>query len=293
MANDHDWAVFLAPADTQGRTHLPNEQYYFERNNEITTWIRPFDYIEPTAESPLSIGETWQRKAAEHRLQQAQAHAKADRPLAQTPLGGEWKRVTTVQGREYFYNTETKVSQWDQPKNLESPVDPEDHMVIEEGTEMTADDVEWMLAQMDEDPEEDQEDEEMEVQQNTEDRTGDLSKDERIVQFKAMLYDIGVNPFGTWEMQIGSYENDPRFALISAEVERREIFDLVCKETAKKPRKDTLHPFDQLLSEKVTKKKTSFAKFCQKNLKDPRFTTIKTSREREKRFDKHLESIPQ
>ncbi|KAJ2040916.1 transcription elongation regulator [Coemansia sp. RSA 922] len=291
MANDHDWAVFLAPADTQGRTHLPNEPYYFERNNEITTWIRPFDYTEPSTDSPLSIGESWQRQAAEHRLQKARTHAKADRPLAQTPLNSDWKRVTTVQGREYFYNTETKTSQWDQPKDLETPVD----MVVEEGTEMTADDVDWMLAQMDEEPEEDEDNEDMEAEQDTEDRlpADDLSKDERIVQFKAMLHDKGVNPFGTWEMQINSYESDPRFALINTDAERRELFDVVCKETAKKPRQDTLHPFDQLLCEKVTKKKTSFAKFCQKNLKDPRFTTIKTSREREKRFDKHLESISQ
>ncbi|KAJ2074267.1 hypothetical protein GGH13_001433, partial [Coemansia sp. S155-1] len=66
-------------------------------------------------------------------------------------------------------------------------------MVVEEGTEMTADDVDWMLAQMDEEPEEDEDNEDMEAEQDTEDRlpADDLSKDERIVQFKAMLHDKG------------------------------------------------------------------------------------------------------
>ncbi|KAJ1812772.1 hypothetical protein LPJ75_003488, partial [Coemansia sp. RSA 2598] len=49
-------------------------------------------------------------------------------------------------------------------------------------------------------------------------------------------------------------------------------------------------PFDQLLVERVTKK-TSFARFCQKHLKDPRYLSVKTSREREKRFLRHIEML--
>ncbi|KAJ2812846.1 transcription elongation regulator [Coemansia furcata] len=291
MANDHDWALFLAPTTTPGSRHVPNEPYYFERNNEITTWVRPFDYIE----SPLSIGEAWQQEQTQHRLDQARAHAKADRPLSQTRINDEWTRVATVQGREYFYNTRTKASQWDQPEELEGLLEEENVDQAMEGTEMTADDVEWMLAQMDEDQEDE---EEMEVrEQNTGDHVAmsvdDLPKDERITMFKTMLREVGVNAFGTWETQIKNYESDPRFALVDA-AERRELFDTVCKERAAKPlpsQRNDMHPFDELLAEKVTKKKTSFAKFCQKNLKDARFTSLKTSREREKRFDKHLETI--
>ncbi|KAJ2368127.1 hypothetical protein H4S02_010160 [Coemansia sp. RSA 2611] len=189
MANDHDWAVFLAPGDTQGRMHLANELYYFERNNEITTWIRPFDYIEHI-ESPLSVGEDWQREHTQQKLQQARALAKADRPQSQAPLGGsEWKRVATAQGREYFYNTQTQVSQWDYPQGLDSQLE-EEKGTVEEGTEMTADDVEWMLAQMDEGPEEEEEEEEKtEIQADV--VVEDLPKEERVAQFKAMLRDIG------------------------------------------------------------------------------------------------------
>ncbi|KAJ2489578.1 hypothetical protein IWW37_003858 [Coemansia sp. RSA 2050] len=228
MANDHDWAVFLAPADTQGRMHLANEPYYFERNNEITTWIRPFDYIEPI-ESPLSVGESWQREQGQRKLQQARALAKADRPQAQALLGGsEWKRVTTVQGREYFYNTKTQLSQWEYPQELDSQLDEEKGGVVEEGTEMTADDVEWMLAQMDEDQEEEyhQVEDEDETETKAAMVVDDLPKEERVAQFKAMLRDIGVNPFGTWEAQINSYEADSRFTLIEAPLERRELFDI-------------------------------------------------------------------
>ncbi|KAJ2439893.1 hypothetical protein GGF42_007807 [Coemansia sp. RSA 2424] len=191
---------------------------------------------------------------------------------------------------------------------------------------MTAEDAEWMLAQMGEEEEgEDDNDDDEEMASNVdEEKEGQnidasVSKDERIARFKEMLCDIGVNPFGTWEMECKNYESDPRFALIDTPAEQRDLFEVVCKQVAaaaktskpsssssssntKASSKDKaaeaanrvdmtglLHPFDQLLCETVTKKKTSFAKFCQKNLKDPRFTSIKTSREREKRFNRHLE----
>ncbi|KAJ2746825.1 transcription elongation regulator [Coemansia sp. BCRC 34301] len=292
MVNDHDWAVFLAPADPQGRSHAPNEPYYFERNNEITTWIRPFDYTD----APLSKGESWQHAEAERKLRQAWARAKADRPSRQaTVRGTDWKLVTTVQGREYYYNTKTQVSQWSHPAELDK--EEEEEALDVDGTEMNAEDAEWMLAQMDD---EEEDDKEMDSEVDDHNAAADVPKDERIAQFKAMLHDIGVNAFSTWEMQVSRFESDPRFGLIDAPAEQRDLFEAVCKETAaakSKPKEDDssaqldLDPFDQLLREKVAKRKTSFAKFCHKNLKDPRFTSVKTSREREKRFIRHLETL--
>ncbi|KAJ2005817.1 hypothetical protein GGI04_002097 [Coemansia thaxteri] len=133
-----------------------------------------------------------------------------------------------------------------------------------------------------------------------------MSKDGRIAQFKALLQEIGVNPFGTWESQSSRFASDRRFALVTADAERQDLFDAACKEVAAARSKrslatdrhsstleappSALHPFDQLLREHVTKK-TSFARFCQKHLKDPRFTSLKTSREREKMFQRHMETI--
>ncbi|KAJ2203405.1 hypothetical protein EV180_007525, partial [Coemansia sp. RSA 518] len=91
--------------------------------------------------------------------------------------------------------------------------------------------------------------------------------------------------------------NDWRLTAITDDAERGDLFDTVCAEIIerrnrerKEPLVKSTDPFGDLLRENVVKK-TSFAKFCQRNLKDPRYLSIKTSREREKRFVKHLESV--
>ncbi|KAJ2890632.1 hypothetical protein GGI21_006106, partial [Coemansia aciculifera] len=196
MSLAHDWAVFLAPGGDQTTTYASNEPYYFERNNQITTWIRPFDY----RDVPLSKGESWQQAEAERKLQLARSKAKEDRPMTQTAVRGseQWRVVTTVQGREYYHDVATGVSQWSRPAELDEIASEEDNedeeqQGVVDGTEMTAEDAEWMLAQMDEDGEDDDDDDKEE--EEVVEEVADLPKDERIAQFKAMLLDIGVNAF--------------------------------------------------------------------------------------------------
>ncbi|KAJ2780604.1 hypothetical protein H4R18_003360 [Coemansia javaensis] len=300
----HDWAVFLAPADARGRSFVPREPYYYERNNGITTWIRPFDYVEP-ADHPLAVGERWQQEEAEHRRRQARARAKQDRPVAQTQAGAtSWWTVTTAQGRTYYHNTETGASQWDQPEEAaQALADAAEKAANQDeapaGTEMTADDAEWMLAQMADSGSEDGGDVDSPGDTAALTESADLPKSERVAQFKEMLREARLDPFGSWEMQKSRHESDPRFAAIGDDDERQDLFNEACRELMEQRRRERPaaaapadpDPFGQLLREKATKR-MSFARFCQRNLKDPRYLAVKTSRERERRFAQHMGSLP-
>ncbi|KAJ2716576.1 transcription elongation regulator, partial [Coemansia spiralis] len=300
----HDWAVFLAPLDARNRQHMPEERYYYERNNGITTWTRPFDYVEPT-DSPsaaLEIGDRWRREEAEKKRLQARQLAKQDRPARQAAVGDtEWRRVDTVQGRVYYYNTATRTSQWEQPAELaeelqamdRAPADPEP-----EGTEMTEEDAEWMLAQMEQEGAGTLDAISEEAASDDEQPAAVLPKSECIAQFKEMLLECKLDPFGAWDIERDKLAGDPRFAALDDDEERQNLFDDACRiileqRRSQKKQEDAAgssDPFGQLLAEKVTKK-VSFAKFCHRNINDPRYLAIKTSREREKRFTQHLDSL--
>ncbi|KAJ1862794.1 hypothetical protein LPJ78_004474 [Coemansia sp. RSA 989] len=305
-ATGHEWAVFLAPSAPKGQ-HMPNEPYYYERNNGITTWIRPFDFIEPPdPQAALQIGLQWKREKEEQKRQAARTRAKKDRPVRQQHIEGTvWRRVETSQKRVFYYNNETKESRWDKPLELadKNQSRPDD---TGEGTELNVDDAEWMLAQMQETSDEDEpnaQDTETQETSQEDERLSKLDKPQKIALFKSMLYEAQVNPFGMWDTELSKFANDWRLAAVTDKDEQQDLFDSVCRELiqqrnqqkqlAKPPTTPTAnaeHPFDQLLREKVAKK-ISFAKFCQRNLKDPRYLSIKTSREREKRFNRHMESL--
>ncbi|KAJ2451770.1 hypothetical protein EV183_003365 [Coemansia sp. RSA 2336] len=305
-ATGHEWAVFLAPSVPKGQ-HMPNEPYYYERNNGITTWIRPFDFIEPPdPQAALQIGAQWKREKEEQKRQAARTRAKKDRPVRQQHIEGTvWRRVETGQKRVFYYNNETRESRWDKPLELadKQPSQPKD---AGEGTELNADDAEWMLAQMQEMSEEEPDIQDAETREadQEDERLSKLDKPSRVSLFKSMLYEAQVNPFGMWDTELSKFADDWRLAAVTDKDEQQDLFDSVCKElvqqrnqqkqrAAKNPTTlaaNAEHPFDQLLREKVAKK-VSFAKFCQRNLKDPRYLSIKTSREREKRFNKHMESL--
>ncbi|KAJ2723481.1 hypothetical protein GGI07_002605 [Coemansia sp. Benny D115] len=299
--------MFFTPLELHkpGAQYTPNEPYYYERNNGITTWIRPFDYNQP--EDHLEIARKW---ITEHRIkQQEQLREKAlrDRPKKQTRLEGaasEWAVVDTVQGRVYYYNHKSGLATWDKPAEVVEWENRE-----EEGTEMVEEDAEWMLQQMMADAEAQGLDEEEDIVYESEPEMPSklLSREERTAQFKQMLLDSSINVFATWESQLPLFQNDPRLGGLPSLEEQQDVFDQVCaqlveerkklkKKQEENPSKKTrargkaVDAFGELLEESVTKK-TSFVKFCQRNLRDPRYLSIKTSREREKRFLEHVESL--
>ncbi|KAI9499827.1 hypothetical protein GGI25_005569 [Coemansia spiralis] len=305
MNTGHDWAIFQAPLDPKDRPFMPGEVYYYERNNGITTWIKPFDYIMPPKDEAFRVGEQWRKEEIERRLAETRKKAKLDKPISQTQIADSlWSCVDTEQGRVYYYNKETKVSCWDKPDEvaeLETRMADDEDAV--EGTEMNVEDAEWMLTEMGEAIDEEMSEEDEQAAEA--EKQPKLSKDERISEFRQMLVEANVNPFGTWDMQLDRFLGDPRYLLIETDEERQDMFDAVCREVIERRRQETkqpkatmaiskpstpMEPFDELLHEKVTKK-MSFAKFCQRNLKDPRYLSLKTSRDREKRFLKHLDAL--
>ncbi|KAJ2362989.1 hypothetical protein H4S01_004525 [Coemansia sp. RSA 2610] len=310
FATGHEWAVFLAPSPARGQ-YVDQEPYYFERHNQITTWIRPFDYIEP-ANDALAVGIAWQAAEQTRRHHEARKRARADTAVRQHHVKNTaWRRVETKQGRVYYYNNDTRESRWDQPREIAEAeqLAKEDHdEELVEGTEMNVDDAEWMLAQMQAEEEEaadavdDQHSPEEALSDGEDSRLAGLAADERTALFKAMLRDAQINPFGTWDMEQHKLAGDWRLAAVADQATRQDLFDAACADAiarrnhesqnapASNPSESTGDPFTDLLREKVTKR-TSFARFCQRNLKDPRYLSIKTSREREKRFTKHLESL--
>ncbi|KAJ2829755.1 transcription elongation regulator [Coemansia erecta] len=314
FAAGHEWAVFLAPADPQTRQHTPNEPYYYERKNGITTWIRPFDYVEPADPSnpnaALQVGQRWQRAEADRKRQAARSLAKKDAPASQQHISNTpWRRVETRQKRVYYYNNDTKESRWDQPPQVAEALQRMAELEEEQqqqqqidGTEMDVDDAEWMLEQMQNEMSDDDrvsEVDDIDEPRQIDSRIASLSKPERIAQFRNMLLEAKVDPFGTWDSELDKVSSDWRLDAVTDEAERHDLFDAVCADIIEQRKQEqrsepsaaqSTDPFGDLLREKVVKK-TSFAKFCQRNLKDPRYLSIKTSREREKRFTRHLETI--
>ncbi|KAJ1646871.1 hypothetical protein J3B02_000487 [Coemansia erecta] len=318
----HNWVKFLAPTIPQGQ-HLPQEPYFFDLNTKVSTWIRPFDYREPP-----DAQEYAQKLVLEHQQkirQMARRRALEDRPLRKNAyVSRGWSVVETVQGREYFYNEQTGQATWQKPQEIiDQPVESNGEskdveMEDEGGTEMNIEDAEWMMQQimMEQENEQDLRDEISASEE--EPRIEDMSKEQAVREFKEMLREGHLNVYGTWDSQIPMFQGDKRFQFIQNPLERQDLFDQICNELVaekkkpnrqhtsslevdplkapKKPRiadtkaDSTKDLFDQLLEEKVTKK-TSFARFCQKHLKDPRYLSLKTSREREKRFLKHIETL--
>ncbi|KAJ2397464.1 hypothetical protein GGI23_003529 [Coemansia sp. RSA 2559] len=284
-----EWAAFEAPANPSKELQcMPRELYFYERTLGISTWFQPIDYVLPQRiEELYTLGKQWQE---EEKQQSRKEYAKQDRPVKQSPMGTTaWMRVETQLGRTYYYNKETRESTWIKP------IEQEEEEKEEGGTEYNTEDAEWMLAQMngakEEDPDEEQVDEpaeEPEAQQ--------LTKDERVMAFKKMLLDGSVDPHGAWDLQSRKFQHDERFAWISDDAERRDLFNAVCTQISEQQKKDTKSKtqgsaqdlFDALLHECV-RKPMSFARFCERNLGDPRYLAIKTSLERQKRFTQFID----
>ncbi|KAJ2860423.1 hypothetical protein GGI22_002719 [Coemansia erecta] len=288
-----EWAAFEAPANPSKELQcMPRELYFYERTLGISTWFQPIDYVLPQRiEELYTLGRQWQE---EEKQKSRNEYAKQDRPVKQSPMGTTaWMRVETQLGRTYYYNKETRESTWVKPTEQEGERGEEGKE--EGGTEYNTEDAEWMLAQMngakEEDPDEEQGGgpaDEPEAQQ--------LTKDERVMAFKKMLLDGSVDPHGAWDLQSRKFQHDERFAWISDDAERRDLFNSVCTQIGEQQKKDTRPKtqgsaqdlFDALLHECV-RKPMPFARFCERNLGDPRYLAIKTSIERQKRFTQFID----
>ncbi|KAG5519453.1 hypothetical protein PMAC_002080 [Pneumocystis sp. 'macacae'] len=185
-----------------------------------------------------------------------------------------WVRVVTRRQRQFVHNPETGVSLWTPPKEVlsamheeekgnnplnglfgyseqssseydssediyssdnasDASVDPNSSVNANpdafsttlDNTEYTEDDIAWQLAAMGNND------------FNTE-SVKELSKDEKIQQFKEMLRELDINPYHPWDQEISKIMMDTRYLLIDTMKERKELFEVFCKESIVEQRKE-------------------------------------------------------
>ncbi|RKP07030.1 hypothetical protein THASP1DRAFT_24743 [Thamnocephalis sphaerospora] len=271
-------------SEHRGPTGQP---YYYNAFTRQSTWKRPSELDQPMlmrmAEPPAAYGAPGSVPAmaapsivmAGPPLQLAggvpteqpalKPKKKDDKAKKMRPIPGtKWKLVSTSEGREFYFDTETKKSVWVIPEEIADALEamkqqdreetkrkaeqeaereaedakrqkPEE----EEGTEMTEDDILFQLQMMQQEArslEDVEEEARRTADQGQEgnaldaDEEANLSPAKREEKFRDLLRDIGVSAFSFWEKELPKMAADPRFLLIDALKTRKEIFDKYCKE---------------------------------------------------------------
>ncbi|KAJ1821845.1 hypothetical protein LPJ56_003169, partial [Coemansia sp. RSA 2599] len=210
----HNWVMFLAPASPLCQ-HMPNEPYYYDLVTGLSTWTQPFDYRRP--EDAQEHAEKLVREYHQKIRQQARQRAQQDRPLRKRPeTRGTWATVETTQGRVYYYDEKSGMATWQKPQEIEQMAEQPGIG----GTEMDAEDAEWMMEQMMMEQQEEEDTEPSEVPQ-----AEVIPRDRAISEFKQMLGQGPLNIYGTWDSQIPVFQDDPRFLYIQDASERQDLFD--------------------------------------------------------------------
>ncbi|CAG8569220.1 5592_t:CDS:10, partial [Cetraspora pellucida] len=188
-----------------------------------------------------------------------------------------------------------------------------------EGTELTEEDIAFQLQFMEE--QEQQEllsttgsgdsgdndnsaaheigDEDPQTQIKDKDKEVELSPEERMLMFKALLKDMDVSPFAIWEKELPRIIHDPRYTLITTLKQRKEIFDEYCKERVVEVRAEKINKAKNLtakdeylkLLEEETSHRSHWDSFRKRFKRDPRFKNFSDDKEREKVFRKHIHEL--
>ena len=119
-------APWEAYQDDEGRT------YYFNADTGETTWDKPMsgvevdegdqdyeqqqqqqgDEMENKEEKGGGGGDAGEERASDQAMKEEEKNQENE---------GEWIAYQDDEGREYYYNTVTQVTQWDKPENFEPP----------------------------------------------------------------------------------------------------------------------------------------------------------------------------
>lgn len=119
-------APWEAYQDDEGRT------YYFNADTGETTWDKPMsgvevdegdqdyeqqqqqqgDEMENKEEKGGGGGDAGEERASDQAMEEEEKNQENE---------GEWIAYQDDEGREYYYNTVTQVTQWDKPENFEPP----------------------------------------------------------------------------------------------------------------------------------------------------------------------------
>ncbi|KAJ1660996.1 hypothetical protein IWQ61_000150 [Dispira simplex] len=300
----HRWTEHRGPDGTP---------YYYDHISGTSVWERPPEFVPPEAPEK-------ERPQSSH-----------------TVSGTPWTIVTTNANRVYYYNNETKVSEWQVPEEIadqvrvwttrtdgptitpptngvtsatESARPTVDGLPVQDGTEMTEEDMAYQLEQMEageENPESIHSDAPasgVSPNDSISSKAGiqqDLTPEESNQQFKQLLRDKNVSPFSTWEREFHHIINDPRYALVKTLKQRKELFDEYCAEKAAQKRasssldqasdKNPRDAFRQLLTEHITSDTTLWREVQRKFRKHPAWLGLRSTKEKEAIFRAHTTSL--
>ncbi|KAJ1953623.1 hypothetical protein IWQ62_005947, partial [Dispira parvispora] len=288
--------------------------YYYDHISGTSVWERPAEFV--PSEAPVK------------ELPQS------SRAIPGTP----WTIVTTNANRVYYYNNETKTSDWQVPEEIADQVralatptggpttstpstnavinatEPERPAVVElsvqDGTEMTEEDMAYQFEQMEEGEENPESvhddtpasgvspDEQISPDANVQQH---LAPEESDQQFKQLLRDKNVSPFSTWERELHHIINDPRYALVKTLKQRKELFDEYCAEKAAQkrssssldgvPNEKPRDAFRRLLVEHVTSDTTLWGEAQRRLRKHSAWLGLTSTREKEAMFRAHVRNL--
>lgn len=247
------------------------------------------------------------------------------KPVSTTAVpGSPWCVVWTDKNRVFYFNPSTKTSVWERPAELRNREDV-DKMVSnpilpnsqadDESRQSTSSD--QSLAQAEKKikldsnsgssaanqsapskptvvPKIMKKEVASEIEKEAAKKRESISFEERVVTFKNLLEEKEVNPASTFQKELSKIVFDPRYLLLTS-VERRDVFEKWCiekKEADHQKRRERIKKatseFNKLLEEANLTSHLRYDDFHSQYSKDPRYTALERTKDREILFDDHL-----
>jgi len=286
--------------------------YYYNSVTKASSWTKPFEMM--TAE---------ERAAAAPGAAPAQPAAAPAAAPAKAQGAGQWKEYKTPEGRQYFHNATTGVTQWTKPADFDGPAADasaapaakkdasverangaagEDKMEEDEKTKEEKAEAEKKRKLTAKERERERQAElerEKERMKEFEKQLAEVkyeSKEEALAAFKAMLEDKCPSHTTTWPEMVPLCQYDVRFRALKGTGEKKNVFqhfitqkhkDFIDKE--RKRKKEAKEAFTQMLEEsELVDHKARLRDVAKELSKDPRFKAVESERERQDLFEDYV-----
>jgi pre-mRNA-processing factor 40 len=304
-----------APAKPVWTEHVDKNSgrtYYYNTVTKQSAWTKPADYVPPEGAASASSAPSG-TPAAQTQTQQ---------PAATVKSSSGWKEYSSPDGRKYYHNASTGVTQWNKPADFEAPGDaskPAAENVNGKAEDKASSGVADSAKPQEEDGKEKEEVEkkrkqtakerererqleaerEKERMREFEKQLAEVkydSKEEALAAFKAMLEDKVTSHTMTWQELVPLCQYDVRFRALKSTGEKKNVFqhfitqkqkDFIDKERIRK--KEAKEAFIQLLEEsEFIDHKARLRDVTKELSKDPRFKAVESERERSELFEDYV-----
>ncbi|EEB05782.1 DNA replication protein Dre4 [Schizosaccharomyces japonicus yFS275] len=240
--------------------------YYWNAELKKSTYKRPV--AEEAAQKVIApVRESAEQISERKRVSREERKKLFDRPKSKIriPDCEPWVLVTTKRKRTFVHNTETKVSLWTAPKQVQEKIDLmknkkearstiaiEERARVSEDENSPAEEEESENDVLEDELEEEDlssdgepvefgfDEEDIAYQLNDivpETNEPELSKEEAISIFKRLLSENHIDPYHPWDLVYPKLVGDERYRVLSSGDERQEVFNEYCKEAIAKKAK--------------------------------------------------------